>query len=64
MDNKRAIKVIKKADAPKQQHPFYQAFTYQLSAALAQARAIRDDLKADAPPVVQRFLDEFDKKVA
>ncbi len=53
-----------KTDAEEKQHPFYLPFTYQISAALAQARQIKADMQSETPPFVQKFLKEFDKKAA
>jgi hypothetical protein len=65
MTTNRKIEVKKKSEMPpKRENPLYNAFCYQMSAALELARKIESDKDFPAPSYVRRFLDEFGGKTA
>jgi len=56
-----SVKLVKRGEW-KPEHPLYQTFCYQISAALGVARQIAAD--GGNAAFVQRFLDEFERKTA
>jgi hypothetical protein len=62
--NDRKVKRIPKDDYIKRENPLYQAFCYQMSAALELARKIDSDKDFPVSSYVRKFLEEFGRKTA
>lgn len=63
MTVKREIKRIRK-DEVREPNPLYNAFCYQMSAAVELARKIEANKEYPLPSYVERFLNEFGRKAA
>jgi len=60
--SQQKVKVLKKGERQPPEHPLYQTFCYQISAALGVARQIASDGDRDST-FVRRFLDDYGRKV-